>query len=94
MLQVNFKGAGNETVRFLLNTTFGLVGFFDIGKKELNIEKSEEDFGQTLGFVKLDRPFISTGDPPAIQPERYGQLCRGPFLDPVNYIRLCQSTSP
>jgi phospholipid-binding lipoprotein MlaA len=50
LLQVNFKGAGNETVRLLLNTTFGLVGFLDIAKKELNIEKSEEDFGQTLGF--------------------------------------------
>jgi phospholipid-binding lipoprotein MlaA len=64
MLQVNFKGAGNETVRLLLNSTFGLLGFIDIAKKELNIEKSEEDFGQTLGFwgigpvIYIDWPIL------------------------------------
>jgi phospholipid-binding lipoprotein MlaA len=49
LLQAKFKGAGNETVRFLLNTTFGLAGFFDPAKKEFKIEKQDEDFGQTLG---------------------------------------------
>ncbi|MDI7261519.1 MAG: VacJ family lipoprotein [Thermodesulfobacteriota bacterium] len=50
LLQANFKGAGNETLRFLLNTTLGLAGFLDPAKKELGIEKRDEDFGQTLGF--------------------------------------------
>lgn len=49
LLQANFKGAGNETIRFLLNSTLGLAGFLDPAKTELNIEKREEDFGQTLG---------------------------------------------
>ncbi len=49
LLQAKFKGAGNETVRFLLNTTFGLAGFLDPAKKEFKIEKQDEDFGQTLG---------------------------------------------
>ncbi len=49
LLQANFKGAGNETIRFLLNSTLGLAGFLDPAKTELKIEKSEEDFGQTLG---------------------------------------------
>lgn len=57
LLQLNFKGAGNETVRFLLNSTFGLAGFLDPAKKRFNIDKQEEDFGQTLGFYKIGPVF-------------------------------------
>lgn len=57
LLQLNLKGAGNETVRFLLNTTFGLAGFLDPAKKRFNIDKQEEDFGQTLGFYKIGPVF-------------------------------------
>jgi phospholipid-binding lipoprotein MlaA len=87
ILQVNFKGVGNETVRLLLNTTFGLVGFLDIAKKELNIEKSEEDFGQTLGFwgigpaIYLDWPILG----PSSLRDTVGYV-GDLFLDPVNYI--------
>jgi len=49
LLQGNLKGAGNETIRVTLNTTLGLAGFLDPAKKELKIEKQEEDLGQTLG---------------------------------------------
>jgi phospholipid-binding lipoprotein MlaA len=49
-LQGKFKGAGNETVRFFINTTLGFFGFFDQGKDKFNIDKCDEDFGQTLGF--------------------------------------------
>lgn len=49
LLQANFKGAGNETIRLLLNSTLGMAGFLDPAQKELGIEKREEDFGQTLG---------------------------------------------
>ena len=49
LLQGNFKGAGNETIRLALNSTLGLAGFLDPAKKELKIEKQDEDFGQTLG---------------------------------------------
>lgn len=49
LFQARFKGAGNETVRFLVNTTLGIAGFLDTAKKEFKIEKQEADFGQTLG---------------------------------------------
>ncbi len=49
LLQARFKEAGNEAVRFLLNSTFGLAGFFDQAKNEFKIEKTDADFGQTLG---------------------------------------------
>jgi phospholipid-binding lipoprotein MlaA len=49
-LQGKFKGAGNETARFFINTTLGFLGFFDQGKDKFNIDKCDEDSGQTLGF--------------------------------------------
>ena len=50
LLQAKFKSAGNETVRFFINTTCGMVGVLDPAKKEFKIEKVEADFGQTLGI--------------------------------------------
>lgn len=49
VLQGKFAGAGTELGRFLLNTTFGLGGFFDVAK-HMRIETPDEDFGQTLGY--------------------------------------------
>ncbi|HMK51793.1 MAG TPA: VacJ family lipoprotein, partial [Thermodesulfobacteriota bacterium] len=50
LLQANPKCAGTETLRFVLNTTIGVVGLFDPAKKRFNIEKQDRDFGQTLGI--------------------------------------------
>ncbi len=50
LFQARWKGAGNETLRFVVNTTYGLAGLLDTAKKEFNIEKQEADFGQTLGI--------------------------------------------
>lgn len=57
LLQAKLKAGGNETVRFVLNTTLGLGGFLDPAKKELKIEKTEADFGQTLGVWGLGPSF-------------------------------------
>ena len=50
LLQANPKCAGTETLRFVLNTTIGVVGLFDPAKKRFNLEKQDKDFGQTLGI--------------------------------------------
>jgi phospholipid-binding lipoprotein MlaA len=47
LLQFKFDQAANDTVRFFLNSTIGLFGFFDIAG-EGNLHSSDEDFGQTL----------------------------------------------
>ncbi len=49
LLQGKFGGAGREVSRFLINSTLGIGGLFDAAKY-YGIEKSREDFGQTLGF--------------------------------------------
>ena len=38
----------NDFSRFLINSTFGLGGFIDVGSK-FGLERHDEDFGQTLG---------------------------------------------
>lgn len=56
-LQLKFKGAAVETARFLVNTTVGLVGFFDPATSWLHLDPYPEDFGQTLGFYGVGSGF-------------------------------------
>lgn len=53
LLQFKFHNSLEESARFVINTTYGLGGFFDIAKSEGGIEKHDEDFGQTLGFYGM-----------------------------------------
>ncbi|MGE8499668.1 MAG: VacJ family lipoprotein [Pseudomonas sp.] len=53
LLQGKVHDAGVDTSRVLLNTTIGLLGFFDVAK-EMGLNKTDEDFGQTLGVWGLD----------------------------------------
>ena len=51
ILQGDFKAAGNNTIRFIINTTIGIIGIFDPANI-LGFEKLEkEDFGQTFGAM-------------------------------------------
>lgn len=47
LLQGKFKESGVSTKRFVINTTAGLLGFFDVASRE-GIPYYDEDFGQTL----------------------------------------------
>lgn len=47
ILQFKFTQMVNDFVRFFLNSTLGLFGFFDIAG-DANLHSSGEDFGQTL----------------------------------------------
>lgn len=46
-LQGKLKQGGSDTARFVLNSTFGILGLFDVAA-DLGFKKHEEDFGQTL----------------------------------------------
>jgi phospholipid-binding lipoprotein MlaA len=48
-LQLKFTGAATELARFTINSTIGLVGFFDVAKDGFGIEQRDEDTGQTFG---------------------------------------------
>jgi phospholipid-binding lipoprotein MlaA len=47
ILQAKFLQSGEDTGRFLLNTTIGLGGLFDVAS-EVGLQKHEEDFDQTF----------------------------------------------
>jgi phospholipid-binding lipoprotein MlaA len=49
LLQAKMVGAGKELARFSINSTIGVVGFFDVAKDGFGIEQSDEDTGQTFG---------------------------------------------
>lgn len=48
LMQLKFKVAGRSAGRFLINSSVGVGGFFDVAKK-WGIYRQAEDFGQTLG---------------------------------------------
>jgi phospholipid-binding lipoprotein MlaA len=58
VLQGKVGAAVSDTGRVLVNTTLGVGGLFDVASK-LNLEKHNEDFGQTLGFWGIgDGPYL------------------------------------
>ncbi|HET8904627.1 MAG TPA: VacJ family lipoprotein [Saccharospirillum sp.] len=48
LLQGKWRDTGSSTGRFLINSTVGLLGVFDVAR-HIGIERKVEDFGQTLG---------------------------------------------
>ncbi|MGB6327330.1 MAG: VacJ family lipoprotein [Halarcobacter sp.] len=57
ILQFKFSYASEELGRFLLNSTVGILGFMDPAKEQFNLQKREEDFGQTLGYYGFKEGF-------------------------------------
>jgi len=49
VLQGDFKKAGVNTGRFIINTTIGIFGIFDVAQAMGFSEYVKEDYGQTLG---------------------------------------------
>jgi len=49
ILQGEFKKAGSNTGRFVINTTVGILGIFNVAKNMGFAEYEKEDYGQTLG---------------------------------------------
>lgn len=48
LLQAKFRQSAADTGRFLVNSTVGIVGLFDVAK-HVGLKPHDEDFGQTLG---------------------------------------------
>jgi phospholipid-binding lipoprotein MlaA len=86
LLQLKFKVAGYEVIRFLLNTTIGVAGLFDIAT-EGGIPKSDEDTGQTLGVYGVGPgPYLILPIlPPLTVRDGFG-FAVDVALDPLNYV--------
>lgn len=56
-LQLKMKNTGTELLRFGINTTIGLLGFFDPARAYWGLRRKDEDFGQTLGHYGIGPGF-------------------------------------
>lgn len=86
LLQAKFKNSAEETGRFVINTTVGILGLFDPAKSKFCLEKHDEDFGQTLGFYGVGSgPHIVL---PLLGPSNLRDaisLCPDALLTPIDY---------
>jgi phospholipid-binding lipoprotein MlaA len=87
ILQGKVEKAGIELARFIMNTTFGILGVFDVAKKYGNMEKQDEDFGQTLGFYGLKEGFYIVWPVfgPSTVRDTFGKM-GDYFADPFIYV--------
>jgi phospholipid-binding lipoprotein MlaA len=86
LLQAKFGHALNDSGRLLINSTVGLVGFFDVAA-HWGLEQHEEDFGQTLGYWGVrPGPFIVV---PLLGPrsvrDGFGSVADA-YSDPITYL--------
>lgn len=86
VLQGRFKSAGKTSARFVINSTIGLVGLFDVATK-WGIEGHDSDFGQTLGRYGVDSGpyiFLPLFGPSSVR-DGVGRVADA-FLDPVSMV--------
>jgi phospholipid-binding lipoprotein MlaA len=81
MVNLGFQGkfdkAGCELGRFLVNSTVGLVGLFDIADSQLGLKQNKEDFGQTLGHYGVKAgPYVHL---PMMGPTTLRDFLSSPF---------------
>ena len=87
VLQGEWQLAGNTAGRFAINSTAGILGFFDPASKMGLEKKSREDFGQTLAVWGSDSGcyFVLPILGPTTARDAIG-LVGNTFLDPVYQI--------
>lgn len=86
LLQGRPSRAGLDLARLLVNSTFGVLGLFDVAGA-LGVERSREDFGQTLErWGVAAGPYVFV---PLFGPHRVRELAAKPLdilADPVTYV--------
>ncbi|MBT3504174.1 MAG: VacJ family lipoprotein [Piscirickettsiaceae bacterium] len=94
VLQFKFTQAFDDTSRFAINSTLGIVGFMDVAS-DFGYRKNNEDFGQTLGSwgigpgPYLVLPFLGPRD---IR-DTVG-LVGDYYTDPMTYVKPSGTRDP
>ncbi len=93
LLQGNFRQVGNDTGRFLINSTFGLVGLFDVAQHVGLEAHGGEDFGQTLAVWGVGSgPYVVL---PFLGPSTLRDSLALPvdwYTDPITYVEPWQTS--
>jgi phospholipid-binding lipoprotein MlaA len=91
LFQGEFERAGTTFGRFLVNSTLGLGGLFDVAEK-MGLERHDEDFGQTMAVAGMDEgpylvlPLVGPSNPR----DAFGKIVDA-FLDPMTYLTFFTS---
>lgn len=88
ILQIKFQRAGQDTCRFILNSTAGILGFFNPARRCPWLNQPPEDTGQTLGTWSIGNGFYIVW--PLLGPSTLRDsvgLVGDYFLQPVSYVR-------
>ncbi|KEZ76786.1 MlaA family lipoprotein [Salinisphaera hydrothermalis] len=86
LLQLKWGKFNQSLGRFMINSSFGLGGLFDVASK-LKVPHPDEDFGQTLGYWGLGPgmyiylPLLGPSD----GRDLFGKL-GDQFTNPINYV--------
>ena len=86
-LQFKFDKAAQSAGRFVINSTVGIAGLFDVASKQ-GIPQYKEDFGQTLGYwgvgngAYLMLPFFG----PSTLRDTTGLVADSLTIDPLGYV--------
>jgi phospholipid-binding lipoprotein MlaA len=87
LFQLRIPQAGTEVARFGVNTTVGLLGFFDPAGNYLGLKEHPDDFGLTLRYYKVPTgpylmlPFFG----PSTVGDTVGRVADG-FMNPLSYF--------
>lgn len=94
VLQLNFRSAGVDLARFVINTTVGVAGFTDPARDRWEIFPVDEDFGQTLGRWGLGPGLYITWPVfgPSSARDTVG-LVADSFANPVNYVLVSEQAA-
>jgi phospholipid-binding lipoprotein MlaA len=86
VLQGRFPSAGEELARFVLNSTFGVAGLFDVASR-LGLQKSDADTGQTFATygIKPGPYLVLPVLPPLTVRDAIGYAADS-FMDPLSYF--------
>ena len=87
LLQGEFERAGIALGRFLLNSTVGFFGMFDVAAEGAGLEKHKEDFGQTLAVWGMgEGPYLMLPLFGPSNPRDAIGIVADIFLDPFTYV--------
>ena len=87
MLQLRPIAAATTSTRFVINTSVGLLGFFDPAETVFHVQRLEGDFGQTLArYGTPSGPFLML---PVFGPSTLRDVCGDVVdivADPLSYL--------
>jgi phospholipid-binding lipoprotein MlaA len=89
ILQLKFEDAGTELGRLIINSTLGIGGLFDPAKAWFDLDRKEEDFGQTLGNYGVGSGFYIVW--PIFGPSNARDtvgMVGDFFMDPLHYVDM------